>query len=63
MNSEVDVMPVRFQPPRGTRDFLPEEMIGTIYYHPLGYGKEKEIKQLLDERRKKVEEARGEDSQ
>jgi len=44
-------------------DFLPEEMIGTIYYHPFGYGKEKEIKQLLDERRKKVEEARGEDKQ
>jgi len=39
-------------------DYLPDEMIGTIYYHPKGYGKEKDIKRMLDERRKKVKEAR-----
>ncbi len=40
-------------------DYLPEEMAGTVYYEPKGYGKEKEIKQLLDDRRKKVEEIRN----
>ena len=40
-------------------DFLPDEMIGTIYYDPKGYGKEKDIKRMLDERRKKVKEARN----
>ena len=40
-------------------DFLPEELLGTIYYDPKGYGKEEGIKRVLEERRKRVKEERG----
>jgi putative ATPase len=35
------------------QDYLPEKMKGTVYYEPTEYGNEKNIKSLMEERRKR----------